>query len=165
MACAERPAGEPTGSAASELAGDSPRSARRVRLERLASVDALARLYLGHGLKRDELLALDATSEEGVIAALKARPDFRQQYATRLGTFGATEGKGASSNVVDPRAPIADVFGEPKDAERFARWLVWTLAPAAADDVLAKHDAVLGQMTYDELLDAVRAGAAARRGS
>lgn len=144
--CSERP--ESTGSAESSLSS-SPRGAR---LSRLAAVDALARLYVGHSLKRDELLALGGASEQGVIDALEARPDFLQQYATRLGTFGS-----AASSVVDPRAPIADVFGgEVADAERFARWLIRELAPAAADAVLAKHDAVLGHMTYVELLDALR---------
>jgi hypothetical protein len=153
-ACADR---DGTASADSEVTART--DARRVRLRRLASVDALARLYVGHELRRDELLALGTKSESAVIDALAGRSDFRPRYAARVGDFLTASGKAPVSTEVDPGKPIADAFGgaaRKAEADRFARWLVQTLAPLVASEVIAKNEATLAQMTYRELLDTVR---------
>jgi hypothetical protein len=158
-----KPEGEPSDSASSELSGSGSRGpslARRAKLERLAAIDALARLYVGHELRRDELVVLDARTEAAVVAALTARPDFRTGLSTRAAAFHAIDGRGPSAQAsapLDPNAPLADAFNvDPGEANRFGRWLASSLAPRVAPDVLARTDGALGQMTYYELLDALR---------
>jgi hypothetical protein len=131
--------------------------ARRARLQRLARIDALARLYVGHELARRELLALGGKNEATVISDLAARPDFRTRCSERVGEFLAADGRGATNKAVDPDAPVAAAFEDKADAERFARWLVRTVAPLAAEEVIAGTGKAIDQLTYREILDAARA--------
>ncbi len=136
-------------------------TARRAQLARLQRVDALARLYVGHELDRKELRGLGSKNEAAVIEELVKRPDFKTRFSGRLAEFMETNGKKPTSRDVDPNAPLVDAFsgaGEAKKAEaqRFGRWLVRELAPRVADELLAKHDGQLAEMTYKELLDAIR---------
>ena len=143
-------------------------NARRAQLARLQRVDALARLYVGHELRRDELLALGAKNEALVIDALVARPDFKTRFSGRVAEFMEANGKKPTSQSLDAAKPLADAFAgsaekKKAEAQRFARWLVRELAPRVADEVLAKHDAAFAQMTYRELLDVIRSASAERR--
>jgi hypothetical protein len=139
-------------------------SAHRSRLARLSNVDALARLYVGHELRRDELLALGSKSEGAVIDALAARADFTERYIARIAEFSIASGHAPTSKAADPQKPLVDAFdGKKADADRFARWLTQSLAPRVASDVIAKNEATLAQMTYRDLLDTIRRSSGAAK--
>jgi hypothetical protein len=147
-ACSDRQDAEAT--ASSELS-----TPRRVRLDRLKRVNALARLYIGRELRRDELTELSNANEAAVVASLVARPEFSGQLIARAAAFRAAEGRGARSEDVDPAAPLADAFkSDAAEGERFGRWLVGAVAPRVAGSVSVRE-----AMSYRELLDAIRRAA------
>jgi len=134
--------------------------ARRARIARLSNVNAVARLYVGHELTRDELHGLLTKNEAAVLDAMIAHPDFKTRFAGRLAEFNKETGlrsTGAQNASLDPSGPLADVFGGKKDqAERFAKWLTRSLAPIVAEEIFATSTAQLGEMTYRDLLETVR---------
>lgn len=138
-------------------------NARRARIARLSKVNAVARLYVGHELKNEELHGLLTKNEAAVIDALVLHPDFKTRYAARVSDFDKESGLASfppSRSALDPAAPLADAFGGKKpEADKFARWLTRNLAPLVADELLAKNPA-FGDMTYRDVLETIRKASA-----
>jgi hypothetical protein len=129
----------------------------RVRLERLARADALARLYIGRSLRPAELAPLARDTEPAIVEALARRPEFGARFAARLGDYASAYALAPRSESVDPTASLIDVFGGDRaEAGRFAYWLFRTLAPLHAEARLPTEQTRLAEMTYRELLETLR---------
>jgi hypothetical protein len=140
--------------------------ANRQRLARFARVDGFARLYLGESLAPADLAKLANKSEAAVVDSLVSRAQYNQRFALRVGAFldnRAPENPASAGPAgLDPAAPLADTLKSNEKAEGFARWLARELAPRIADDFVKEHGKSFAQMTYRELLDAIRKASAER---